>query len=222
MALSGIFLNDGYGGSDTVDPLTRAGNRTRMVSPQALTLNPQTPAQAGTSTPTLGATPESSDGRKLQGAAQGGIAVAKFMLDLQNAKSAYSTITGEIANNKLLSNLNESDTYVRGREAELSREVEGELASGQGGLALAAQGIDLSSGGAQNVLNSYKAMGIYNATREKLNTYREAFKYDIEQAQLDYADDMALVNFKKDQLNAALNFAGSAASSAAMFAGGGA
>jgi hypothetical protein len=211
MALSqaSIFSSDSYvpaGGYETPDPLTTSVGRTQL-SPPVDTIQSANTSTATTVDQKPGAGMSNTDKASIaKGAVKSAVVAVKFGIDLNNARSAYRSTTAEIQNNLMLSRINEDDTYFRGRQAMLERTNQGNLASKQAMSHLAAQGLDVNSPGAQNVIRSYQAIGIYNAAREEQNMYREAFKFDVEQAQLGYAQDMAEINLETAQFNAGLEF----------------
>lgn len=206
-----IFTSDTYTPSSyqSQDPLSSAVGKTQLSPPSSLIQSSNQPTANTVDSKASSAAPQavstgSAAGAK--GAVKSLIVAAKFMIDLNNAQSAYRATTAEIRNNMMLSRLNEDDAMSQGRQKILDRKVEGQNASNAAAAHLAAQGLDVSSHGAQNVIKAYEAIGIQNAAREEQNMYREAFKFDVEQAQLEYAKDMAAVNLKTQQLNSTLDF----------------
>lgn len=207
---SSIFANDSYSPQEYVaaDPLTNSVGRTSLVDPGKLAQPSNTPTASTVEPTTKGASNTSGiSGNEAKGAVKGAIAAIKFGIDLNNARTAYRATTAQIRNNITLSQINEADTISRGRQAMLERRVEGEENSSAALMHLAAQGLDVNSPGAQNLIKSYEAMGIYNAMREESNMYREAFKFDVEQAQYEFAQDMADINYDTQRFNATLDFA---------------
>lgn len=200
MALSNpsIFTRDTYSSSPTNegDALSRAVERTDL-----------SPGDLSSASSSGGSSTSGISNAQAKGAIKGAIVATKFMMDLNNARSAYQATNAALTNNLMLSRLNEADTIQRGRQSVLERRVEGEIASDQALMHLAAQGVDVNSPGAQNIIKSYEAMGIYNAMREEANMFREAFKFDIEQAELEYASDMAKINYDQAKFNATMDFA---------------
>lgn len=223
-----IFTSDSYDSSQSIstDPFERANTSLMPGAPSKGVASD--PVGAAVNNTSLGSSqipkekvPDNSmsaeDVAQAKGAIKGVIATTKFMIDLNNASSAYRATSAEVRNNLMLSQLNEQDTIARGHQAMLERQNEGTNNSKQVMQHLSAQGIDVNSPGAQNIIKSYQAMGVYNAMREEANMYREAFKFDVEQSQYDYAQDMAKINYNAQKLNAGMNFAFGAIDAAATY-----
>lgn len=203
---SSIFTADTYTPAMVeTDPLTSAVGRTQLVDPGKLTQPANTPTASDIQTKAGSSEFQLTSQGKAIGAAKSAIVATKFVVELNNARSAYRATTAEIRNNLMLSKLNEQDTIALGHQAALERRSEGSNNADQAMMHLAAQGLDVNSPGAQNVIKSYEAMGIYNAMREESNMYREAFKFDVEQSQLEYAQDIADINLRSAEFNSYVN-----------------
>lgn len=180
--------------SKNLDPLAEAVDRTSLAPKQ-----------------TLEDTPSDNPSLDTVKAARAGVMAAQFITDIMNAQSAYNQTTSAVQRNLLLSKVNEEDTYFRGRQKALEEVTRGNLNADQVSASLAAQGIDLNSTGAQNTIAGYKSMGAYNAMRQEMNMFREAFKYDVEQIQLELQSDIAYRNRNQAMLGSLTNLAASAA-----------
>lgn len=171
-----------------LDPLAEAVNKTSLApSATEATLEAETPKMAALTKARLG------------------VVGAQFLTDIMNAQSAYQTTTTAVQQNLMLSKLNEEDTYYRGRQKAMDQRSQGNLNADEALSNLAAQGIDISGAGAQNIVEGYRSMGAYAAMREEMNMYREAFKYDMEQVQLEMQGEIAGYNRNTQMLGSLLN-----------------
>lgn len=134
-----------------------------------------------------------------------GVLGAQFITDLMNADSAYRTTSTAVQQNLMLSKLNQEDAMYRGRQKAMDQRSQGNLNADEAMMNLAAQGIDISGAGAENIIEGYRSMGAYAAMREEMNMYREAFKYGIEQIQLEMQGEMAGINRDIQVMNSLMN-----------------
>jgi hypothetical protein len=143
------------------------------------------------------------------------LAGAKFMLDVMNANSQYSTIKGQAQLNIMQARNSAADALYRGRQAQRDAQSEGDQAGQQALLNAAAQGQDVNGEGTRYVQSSYEVMGIMDGMREEINGMREALGYELEEINYDYQVAQAGIQHRNALIGSALNFGATALSAKA-------
>lgn len=135
-----------------------------------------------------------------------GLLGAKFAMDYFNAQSQYDHLSAKAATNIFLARQQASDIMTRGKEAAFKLQNLGQQRSDKAAVELAAQGIDLSSSGAQRILESQESIGLMNAMIAEINASKDALALDFEIAQLDASIDRAKLERDLSIASSALNF----------------
>lgn len=139
--------------------------------------------------------------------AQKYLAAAGFILDVQNANSAYASVAGQAQMNSIMARNQASDAIYRGRQAQMGAQSEGYQAGQDATLAMAAQGQDVNGSSVGKIRGSYEAIGIYNGMQEEINSMREALGYTFEEINYDYQVAQAADNRDKQILGSAMSTA---------------
>lgn len=134
------------------------------------------------------------------------LAGVEFFVDIMNARTAYSSTTGQARLNILQARNEAADAIYRGRLAQMDRQSEGLAAGNNAKLAMAAQGQDVSGAGVEKISGSFEAIGYENGAREMINAYREALGYELEEINYEYQIDQAGIARDNAILGSALNF----------------
>ena len=137
---------------------------------------------------------------------------AKLFLDVMNAKSQYDAVDGQSKLNIYQANISASDAISRGAGRALERKQEGKREGQSALVALAAQGIDVDSSGAQRVVASQEAVGIYNGMLEEINASREALGFELQKVQFGFQRDQAKIQRDTAIIGSSLEFGATAAS----------
>lgn len=145
------------------------------------------------------------------------LAGAELFINVMNANSQYNAIEGQAKMNIFLATQSASDAISRGAGRSLARKQEGKRAGEASLASLAAQGIDVSSAGAQRASASQEAVGIYNGMLEEINASREALGFEQQIVQFNFDIDQADIQRDSAIIGSVLDFGASVAPTAATF-----
>lgn len=139
------------------------------------------------------------------------------------SESQLEAISGASATNVYSLNYQKSLIMAAGKQAALDRQMEGELNADKAALALAAQGQDINSAGANKVLASYRAIALENAVREEASMYAEIAGVEMQIANERYnvrvAENQNQMALYQGILNTGMALAGSYAGGSSSAAG---
>jgi hypothetical protein len=120
--------------------------------------------------------------------------IQKFAGDRRNATAAQQQgdyQAGIFGQDASLADQQAADAIARGHEAELKSRGSTRLLTGTQRTDLAAQGIDIGSGSAADIVGQDRALGELDALQIRNNARREAWGYNTQAAQYRSQADMA-------------------------------
>jgi len=163
----------------------------------------------GQKTSTTGTKTESSGGAK-SAAIAGGMTAISAIQNISNVQSAYDALKEQNKINALELDRAEGILIQQSRQSMLDLKRQGEENSVQAQLALAAQGQNLNSAGAQKVSNSYETMGIYDAMIEEVNLMRSVYDINFQRIEMKRAEGLARAQKKNAVFSGIVSTAASA------------
>jgi len=144
-------------------------------------------------------------------AISGGLAGLSALQSISNAQSAYDSLKEQNKINAMELDRAEGIILQQGSQAILDMKRAGEENSVSAQLALAAQGQNLNSAGAQKTSESYEAMGVYNAMIEEINMMRSVYDINFQRIEMKRAEGLAKAQKKNAVFSGILSTAAAAA-----------
>lgn len=145
------------------------------------------------------------------GAVSAGIAGLSALQNISNAESAYDALKEQNKVNALELDRAEGILLQQGHQSILDMKRAGEENAVSAQLALAAQGQNLNSAGAEKVSESYKAMGVYNALIEETNLLRGVYDINFQRIEMKRMEGLAKAQKKNAQFSGLVSTVASAA-----------
>lgn len=144
----------------------------------------------------------------------GGLAAVSSIQNILNASSAYDSLVSQNRINAMELDRAEGILLQQGHQSMLDLKREGEENAISSQLALAAQGQNLNSAGAEKVSESYKAMGVQNALIEEINMMRGVYDIEFQRVEMRRAEDIAKAQKKNAIFSGIVTTAAAAAGGA--------
>lgn len=143
-------------------------------------------------------------------AVSGGIAGLSAIQNISNAESAYDALKEQNKVNALELDRAEGILLMQGHQSMLDLKRAGEENSVSAQLALAAQGQNLNSSGAEKVSESYKTMGLYDALIAETNMLRGVYDINFQRIEMKRMEGLAKAQKKNAVFSGILSTAASA------------
>lgn len=141
-------------------------------------------------------------------------AAASAVQNILNANSAYDALKEQNKMNAFELDRAEGILLQSGHQTILDIKRQGEENAVQAQLALAAQGQNLSSAGAEKASDSYNAIAIQNAMIEEINMMREVYDINFQRIEMRRAEGIAKAQKKNALFSGILTVSAAAAGGA--------